>query len=632
MSWLDAYNAYVSRIPRFSKLRPAQAEILNQIPDPDQAGLVVISAPPGVGKSLIGLIRGLSVPFPTERYNRLIPLGPHVHIITPTKGLQDQYQRDLEDLCSANGWRYTILKGRQNYRCVLNQRRTAATCPILNTFFLGRSFCRYKPIRSPEPPDSEDFVQTFRGDYLSPPPSDEWCPYWQDKYRALQSNFAVFNYHYFLYELFYVGDFVPALVVVFDEVHRLFDAIDSVFSLSLYPSTLENYGLSPNHYTADPRYYARSVATEISSALGNMESQLSKYSIEDLEDPELRSFYFSLVSKYSSLYEIYVKLSIFSRVPQFFYSKVKPFSDGMAFLMRPYPHFAVLVLRRLLGGVGTEYSSIFRTIQIIALSATPGPRRLWQYIANAAGVPFAYIDYDRSPFPVSRRLVFLPVDAPRVTEAVLRKELGKFYDLVKDDVAPVSIVARSSVIRSQAALIKRLHDIFGRVLVHSWNNRLAALVTILLEHMGVPVRFPKFRPTEEIHEWMDSGEESVLVTAAAKEGVDLAYEKARVQVILKLPIPSLRDPYNISLRRNLPSYFTYLIASSLIQQVGRVVRSKDDWGYTIIYDSAVRDWILRHLVLFPRYFREALVTNMSTDQVVDYIARRAVEFASSPKF
>ena len=630
MTWLDAYNRYVSKVPRFRHLRPSQAEILNQIPDPEQAGLVVISAPPGVGKSLIGIIRGLSVPFPTERYNRLIPLGPHVHIVTPTKGLQDQYRKDLEDICSANGWKYTVLKGRQNYRCPLRPNFTADRCPVLNLFHMGRSFCKYKPSRSPNPPSStDDFVQTFSGDYLVPPSSGEWCPYWLDKFHALKSNFAVFNYHYFLYEMFYVGDFVPALVVVFDEVHRLFDALDSVFSLRLYPETLQRYGLSASFYTQDPILYARNLVSELRLALSDIEASLSRYTPEDMEDPELRSFYFSLASKYSFLYDIYVRLSIFSRARQFFYAKVKSFSSGAALFIRPYPHFAILVLRRLLGGVGTEYSSIFRSLQIIALSATPGPRRLWQYIANAAGVSLAYIDYDRSPFPVNRRLVFIPSDAPFVTEKVLRMELGKFYDLAKDDVAPVSVVARSSVIRSQAALIKQLHDMFGRVLVHSWNNRLASLVSLLLEHMGVPVHFPRFRPTEEIHEWMNSGEESVLITAAAKEGVDLAYEKARVQVILKLPIPNLRDPYTSSIRRNIPIYYNYSIAAALVQQAGRVVRAKDDWGFTIIYDRAARNWILEHPTYFPRYFREALVTNLTTKQVLDYISLQAIDFETA---
>ena len=629
VSWLDAYNKYVAKVGRFKSLRPSQAEILNQIPDPSEAGLVVVSAPPGVGKSLVGILRGLSVSFPTERYNRMIPLGPHVHIVTPTKGLQDQYRRDLGDICSANGWRYTVLKGRQNYRCPLRPNLTADRCPVLNLFHMGRSFCKYKPLRYPSPPESDDFVQTFSGDYLVPPSSGEWCPYWQDKFCALQSNFAVFNYHYFLYELFYVGDFVPALVVVFDEVHRLFDAIDSVFSLRLYPRVLEYFEIPVVRYMQDPVLYASTLLSEMRAVLANLENKLAGFSREDFEDPELRSFYFTYAAKYSKLYDIYVRLSIFSRSRQFFYARVKPFASGAALFIRPYPHFVVLVLRRLLGGVGTEYSSIFRSLQVIALSATPGPRQLWHYIANAAGVPFTYVEYDRSPFPVHRRLVFVPTDAPRVTETVLRKELGRFYDLSRDGVAPISAIMRSSVVCSQAVLIKQLYEMFGRVLVHSWNNKLAGLVTVLLEHMGVPVQFPQFRPTEEIHEWMDSGDSTVLVTAAAKEGVDLAYEKARVQVILKLPVPNLRDPYVSSLRRNLPVYYNYSIAAALVQQSGRVVRARDDWGFTIIYDSAARNWILEHSHYFPRYFREALVTHLNTKQVLDYIATQAVDFQTA---
>ena len=624
MNWRDAYERYIKSV--FPRLRPAQSEILSRIPPPEQADLVVISAPPGVGKSLIGLILGVSHPFPSRTVSKLVPRGPHVHIVTPTKGLQDQYRADLEKISQANGWKYTVLKGRQNYPCPIYSRRTAATCPLLDVYLPGgRRFCSLKPRRIFKHPNTSDYVQTYAGDYLIPPGGD-WCPYWRDKYEAMRSNFAVFNYHYYFYESFYVGDFVPPLVLVFDEVHTVFDVLDSIFGVSIYPSTLGRFGVSVPP-TSSPHVFASNIIAGLQDRQVDIERTLSSLTYEDFEDPDIRRMAYSLVSAWRSIFELRAKLSYYVRNREYYYARVKPFARGYALHIRPYPYLIAPILAHFFGVSGGE-ASFFRVSQVIAMSATPGSQGFWRRVANTLGIGMSYIDYPESPFPVQRRLIFFPTDAPRVTETALKRELGSIYDVaVKDGVSPRA-VARSSIVQSQVALIARLYNMFGRVVVHTWNNKIAALVSVLLEHMGVPVEHPVYRPTEAVLEWMNSDSESVLVTYSVREGIDLAYDKARVQVILKLPIPNLRDPYISAIRRLIPEYYRYRIMATLVQQSGRVCRARDDWGYTIVYDSVARDWFLRNSPLFPRYFVRAAVTSMTTKQVLRFLADRIVEYSS----
>jgi Rad3-related DNA helicase len=90
----------------------------------------------------------------------------------------------------------------------------------------------------------------------------------------------------------------------------------------------------------------------------------------------------------------------------------------------------------------------------------------------------------------------------------------------------------------------------------------------------------------------DSG--LTLVSASVSEGVDFKDGIARLQVLLKKPIPYLGDPYvsvrfrgdpSVGLERD-PMFMDRVIFTEMIQQYGRIMRSQTDWGITIVFDQA----------------------------------------------
>jgi Rad3-related DNA helicase len=88
------------------------------------------------------------------------------------------------------------------------------------------------------------------------------------------------------------------------------------------------------------------------------------------------------------------------------------------------------------------------------------------------------------------------------------------------------------------------------------------------------------------HLFRHPNEGITMVSASLNEGVDLKYDIARAQIILKRPIPSLGDPYVMSKYRgnpafNIPKDPNYLdraVYTDMMQMYGRVMRSEDDWG------------------------------------------------------
>ncbi len=150
----------------FARYRAGQREALDaaRAAFADGRRVVVVEAPTGSGKSAIAVA--------------LAREARSAYLLTGQKVLQDQYQRDFDDLA--------LLKGRANYPCEVAPTHAAAA-PCL----AGRTF-----------------------------PECAACGYFRAKDRALAAPRALLNYAYFLHELNYAGGFGRRELLVLDEAHN----------------------------------------------------------------------------------------------------------------------------------------------------------------------------------------------------------------------------------------------------------------------------------------------------------------------------------------------------------------------------------------------------------------------------
>ena len=98
-----------------------------------------------------------------------------------------------------------------------------------------------------------------------------------------------------------------------------------------------------------------------------------------------------------------------------------------------------------------------------------------------------------------------------------------------------------------------------------------------------------------------------LVSPSAHSGVDLPGELVRAQLVLKLPMPDLRDPVIAARKEEIPETYDMATASTLVQEYGRGMRSDDDWGETVVLDANWNWWYPRHKHLFPEWVHPAIV-------------------------
>ena len=230
-----------------------------------------------------------------------------------------------------------------------------------------------------------------------------------------------------------------------------------------------------------------------------------------------------------------------------------------------------------------------QTEKIVLMSATIG--RLDIEALGLAGRRVKYISTD-SPIPVDRR----PFLHHPIADLSYRGRLENGADLLatflEEELLPAHAGERG-MIHAPYALAAELRALLGdhpRLVFHDrWNKR-----DVVSEG-----RSRVDRPA--------SGgvkDDSVLVGSGLAEGLDLAYDRARFQLLTAPPRRSVADPGMLWLAENHPEQYQWLTIRDIAQQYGRGCRAPDDECVTINADSSCEPELASPQV--PAWLRDAM--------------------------
>lgn len=193
---------------KFPFYRPFQMDVIRDVLASDKK-VTIVEAPPGTGKSIIGM----SLAYQTK--------GQSLYLCT-TKPLQFQLSHDFPDV--------PLLMGRSNYPCLLTDG-TEAAFPELT--------CEDCALDGQEPKEGAGRAQfECKGR----------CTYQGWKKRCLGAPVCILNTSYYLTETAYVGKFLGRNLVIVDECDRLEDAITSFVEVKVSEFILKKLGLQPPQY------------------------------------------------------------------------------------------------------------------------------------------------------------------------------------------------------------------------------------------------------------------------------------------------------------------------------------------------------------------------------------------------
>lgn len=123
-----------------------------------------------------------------------------------------------------------------------------------------------------------------------------------------------------------------------------------------------------------------------------------------------------------------------------------------------------------------------------------------------------------------------------------------------------------------------------RLLFHDSNNR----IDVLNEHIN------SFEPT-------------VIVSPSFTEGIDLYGNLSRFQIVCKMPFPFLGDNFIKTKMKICKGWYEWMTVKTIIQELGRSVRSYDDYAVSYILDSDWEMFLNRNQNLFPDWFKKSFV-------------------------
>jgi Rad3-related DNA helicase len=90
-----------------------------------------------------------------------------------------------------------------------------------------------------------------------------------------------------------------------------------------------------------------------------------------------------------------------------------------------------------------------------------------------------------------------------------------------------------------------------------------------------------------------------------KEGVDLRGELGRFQILLKMPWASLGDKVVKERMERDPQWYAYKCILDVLQSLGRIVRSREDWGFSYLLDSGFESVLARNGHMIPGWVKAA---------------------------
>jgi Rad3-related DNA helicase len=220
--------------------------------------------------------------------------------------------------------------------------------------------------------------------------------------------------------------------------------------------------------------------------------------------------------------------------------------------------------------------------KIVLVSATVRPKTV--ELLGIKPDEMEFCEYGSSFDPKRRPVIFVPtVRMDYRTEQddhAMRWMLNKVDDLIEARLDRKGIIHAVSYNRSRFIVDNSRHR--GIMLTHNKHDKMAVI--------------ERFRQSEP---------PCILVSPSVDTGFDFAGSQARYQLLIKIPFVSKQDRVIAARSKLDKEYPNYLAAQTLVQATGRIVRSVDDYGESILTDSHAEWFIPKIRKFLPKWWLES---------------------------
>jgi ATP-dependent DNA helicase DinG len=560
-------------------MRPNQEKVINDIDQALKSGFeyIFLEAPTGFGKSAVAVT--------LARF-----LGSS-HICTSTKDLQTQYTRDFPYISE--------VKGRNNFDCIVKEdmgiKESCEYGPCLKD---DEYDCLYKTKLNDYDVKAEGTIYESIdiNKYALKKYHDktkehsrlvqlEWkpCLYYHQKWLSMKSSHTIYNYKYFLSDLFYSSGVNKRKLLILDEAHTLESEVSTFKNFLISKEYLVRFlpklalpDLKP--FEIDTWIdFCKTLKKELSDYIdkadrivelsnGKNESNMTEKNLIDAItfEKNLSAFLDDLKSnKNNWLVTNMIKSEIDHRIMKV---KIEPLD------------------------VSKYFSDIFNKGSVsLLMSATILSK---DNLCNAIGLKadkVKFIKIEESEFPVKNRPIYL-MNVAWLNAKTMEQSLPNIVKVVDNLL---------SVHRKDKGII---HTTSYSQLQYIKNNISKDNLSRLIETN------PKLDRNEMILKHCQSPKPTVLISPSMFLGVDLKDDLSRFQIIVKVPYPDLTDKKISVLKQRNPKWYEWNTVLRLIQAYGRSIRNSEDYANTYILDSSVSFLLRNGRDMIPKWFSEAIIS------------------------
>lgn len=526
---------------------------------------IVLSAPTGTGKSIIGAVVAETLhhlKYPDANAGASF-------LLTPTNVLSEQYHKTFQEGRDPRDTRFRMLKGAANFEC--------------------------SALSTPEEPQNAEncAMRLFLKENMHSTVEQHCnaCDYNLQRSLRDRARHLITNYAYYFIDRMWAEQLAKRTITVYDEAHLINDLFTEHNAI----------------YFSDSRIKKMIEETqELSVQLGStsMVYKIFKAVRTDLmngkiNDTNYTSYLAQLADAYGQVTEAAqaaAERSVHDRKKYLMYTKMSKKYFGLGckigdLFQYDYPHAFEYKERNPKIGqdedevsvkaifVGDMFDKLVNADYNLLMSATISEQyaRRTLTLENAKHIRLA------PSFPrENKKIVFF-------------KPQNLNYNSLKD----ANVVKQLQATCFQIADHHTKRGERGIVLAPSFV--LTEGIASALEGAGLKARIYEHKRGEKLAEVLDrfkryTGGPAVLLTPSGFEGLDLAGDLSRYQIILKAPFGSLGEARMKKILATYPDIYSLLTTMKLVQGAGRSVRGPDDYATTYMLDSNIqRLWTAKNM-------------------------------------
>jgi ATP-dependent DNA helicase DinG len=556
-------------------MRDKQEKILEEIEQAIKSGFknIFLEAPAGFGKSPVAIA--------LARY-----LGSS-HICTATKDLQAQYSRDFPFIRE--------VKGKSNFICIIkDEMGLDETCNYGPCLKDDGYDCIYKTKLGDykvqgegtkyETVELDHFAQKKYIDKMKSQPriiQFDWkpCHYYHQKWIAVKSSHTIYNYKYFLSDLFYSNSIQKRQLLVLDEAHTVESEVADFKSFAIFNEGIASF-LPKLSIPYEKEYDIETwiaFGTELREKLLIFIDKASTILEKNIEQyPFTEKNLIDAITKEKNLTTVIEDMR--SNKDNWIVTNIEKAANNQ--------------LRKVLV-TPIDVSSYFKDIldkgsMSLFMSATILSK---DYLCKIGGIKSDQVKFIRvheSNFPLKNRPIYL-MNVAWLNAKTINQSLPAIANAVNNIMTThkneKGIIHTTSY--SQLRFIK---------------ENISKENAIRLIETG-----SKLDRNEMLEKHYKSSKPTVLISPSLYLGVDLKDNLSRFQIIVKVPYADLTDRKISVMKQRDPNWYTWNAILKLVQAYGRSIRSKEDFANTYILDSSITFLLKQAKEMSPKWFSDAII-------------------------